>query len=172
MPLNKPLMPDKKNRRYPGFQKRLNLVGAVVLLACTVLVMRLWHLQVVQWSKFLQEQARALGDPDTLAIALTARLTATWSPDTIARPDWFDLVGEAERHATAAVDPERHGEFRWLRLISGFAVNDVATVREEVERYGEHATSIGQPSQQWYAVVMRTIVRLMDGCPIEVACSP
>ena len=48
-------MPDKKNRRYPGFQKRLNLVGTVVSIACAILVMRLWHLQVVQWGKFLQE---------------------------------------------------------------------------------------------------------------------
>ena len=109
------------------------------------------------------EAAVALGDPDTLALALTSRFTAVWSPDTIASHELDRLAEAAARNAMRSQDPEREGEVRWLRFILTVAANDGDTTRREIQRYGDHARRLRQPSQQWYAAVMSCIVRLMDG---------
>lgn len=109
------------------------------------------------------EAARAIDDAETLAMVQIARFAAVQAPDTVTSDELIALVAAAERSAAASGNPERESEVRYLRLVSRIAISDVAGARREAERYEEHATRLRQPSQQWYAAVLQTIVRLMDG---------
>ncbi len=45
-------MTRSAKKRYPGVERRIAFIGALILLALTVLGLRLWNLQVVHWADY------------------------------------------------------------------------------------------------------------------------
>lgn len=104
--------------------------------------------------------ARRLADAETLAVAIPARFTAIWGPDSV--DEEAELSEEMER-LTAGGNPEREGEAHWLRFESSMTLGNADTARSYEEPYRELAVVLRQPSQLWYAGVMRSIGALITG---------
>ena len=100
----------EKGPWFPGFVGRLNLVGAVIVLACAVLCLRLWDLQVVRWAEF-----RQLSDENRLRIQRIPAprgIILGWSrgrevvvADNRAARDLMFVPAECEEHYERIADP-------------------------------------------------------------------
>ena len=107
------------------------------------------------------ELARRVGDPATLAWALTARRLVLWGPG---RPDEaLALCDELVSLAEASGDPERVVEAHALRLESRLTVRDMPGVREDLDHAAGAADTVPLPSVRWHILVHRAELALLEG---------
>ncbi len=110
--------------------------------------------------------ARRIGDPETLMQALISRWAAvTLGPDGLG--EQMTNAEELNRVALEVGDRERVMDAFWFRYIRFMTVGEVEEARREQKTFSRLAEELGQPSQQWYAGVMATILALQDGRFIE-----
>jgi tetratricopeptide (TPR) repeat protein len=106
--------------------------------------------------------ARRIGDPDTLMQALISHWAAvSLGPDGLS--EQMSVAEELNRVAEEVGDRERVMDAFWFRYIRFMTMGEVEEARREQQTFSRLAQELGQPSQQWYAGVMGTILALQDG---------
>lgn len=110
--------------------------------------------------------ADATGDASVRAYARIARYAAIWAPDT--RDELLRLAAEATELAELSGDTERIGDVGLERWVVSLASGDADTARDIAERCNQVAVELRQPAQRWYAGVVGTVLRLMEG-PLDGA---
>jgi tetratricopeptide (TPR) repeat protein len=112
-------------------------------------------------SSDLSEEAlamgRRLGDPSSLALAISGRLWSTVAP--IELDQRWALATELAQ----AEDKERAYEGHGYRMIVLLARGDVPGFRQELAQLAEIADALGQPSQRWWVAAQRANLALLEG---------
>jgi DNA-binding SARP family transcriptional activator/tetratricopeptide (TPR) repeat protein len=106
------------------------------------------------------EIARKLGDPVTLGYVLIAFAAATWGPET---EEIAAIADEVTQLAAETSDPELAILVQWVHFFHWATAGDYERVARVEAEYGAIADELKQPSQQWYAAVMRTDSALFRG---------
>ena len=101
--------------------------------------------------------ARRLGDPASLAFAISGRLWATFAP--VDLDERMALASELVQ----AGDNERAFEGRGCRLFVRFARGDVPGLHREHAAMTRLADELGQPSQRWWVAVTGATLALLEG---------
>jgi DNA-binding SARP family transcriptional activator len=105
--------------------------------------------------------ARATGNGNALASALSARHVALWRPDRTEER----LATAAEMIATARVTGQRHDELqaRNWRVADLFELGDMTAFRQEVTRHARLADELRLPSFQWYTPLWAAVEAVLAG---------
>lgn len=105
--------------------------------------------------------AREAGDPSTLAITLLATLSARWH---------HDRIGERVANADEAMEIAMKQGDRFLmfsalawRMFDTFELGDMATWREQLERYERGSDELRQPFFRYVASSSRAMHALFEG---------
>jgi DNA-binding SARP family transcriptional activator len=101
--------------------------------------------------------ARRLGDPATLAYAISARLYATRAPTDL--DERWALTGELIH----AADKERAFEGHAYRTIVLFAQGDIPGIRGELAAMTRFAEELCQASQRWWVAATGATLALLEG---------
>ncbi|MFL5867561.1 MAG: hypothetical protein ACJ766_10735, partial [Thermoleophilaceae bacterium] len=116
-----------------------------------------------KWS--LSEQAltmaRRIGDPETLAYAISGYIVARHSPD-FAQEE-VGLASELVGLATETGDPERAAEGYEYRIAALIELGDMAGAKADIAAMAKLAEKLRQPSQNWVAAVYSGLVALLEG---------
>jgi tetratricopeptide (TPR) repeat protein len=105
--------------------------------------------------------ARRLGDPATVASALSGYLAAHQHPDhTHAQ---VALSTELLRVAAAAGDLERAVEGHEQRAVALLELADMAGAKADLEAIAKLAGELRQPAQEWLSVVYGALLALLEG---------
>jgi DNA-binding SARP family transcriptional activator len=104
--------------------------------------------------------AQRLGDRETLAYALVSLATATWGPDVERLAPYVDEVRELAEETN---NLELMFQWGWLQHIVGMSLGETSGVEEVVEKHRVLADDLKQRSQQWYSLVMRSVLALFRG---------
>ncbi|MFL5869046.1 MAG: BTAD domain-containing putative transcriptional regulator [Thermoleophilaceae bacterium] len=116
-----------------------------------------------KWS--LSEQAlamaRRIGDPETLAYAISGYIVARHSPEFA--PEEVDLATELIELAAAAGDLERAAEGYEYRIAALIELGDLAGAKADIAAMAKLAEKLRQPSQDWVAAVYSGLVALLEG---------
>ena len=104
--------------------------------------------------------ARRIGDPETLAYAISGYTQANLSPEFT--PRQAGLATELIELATQVGDRERSAEGRELRGIALLELADMARAKTEFAAMAEVAQQLRQPSQRWVATVYSALVALVE----------
>jgi hypothetical protein len=110
--------------------------------------------------------ARASGDSDALATALTARQWALWAPGNAAERERINA--EAYRLARAAGSADRAAEALVWHIAALLEVGDRAGVARDVAAHAALAESLGENHHTHYRLVLEAMVALLDG-PLPAA---
>ena len=116
-----------------------------------------------KWS--LSEQAlamaRRIGDPETLAYAISGYIVARHSPEFA--PEEVGLATELVELATEAGDLERAAEGYEYRIAALIELGDMAGAKADLAAMAKLAEELRQPSQDWFAAVYSGLVALLEG---------
>jgi DNA-binding SARP family transcriptional activator len=116
-----------------------------------------------KWS--LSEQAlamaRRIGDPETLAYAISGYIVARHSPEFA--PEEVGLASELVELATEAGDLERASEGYEYRVAALIELGDLAGAKADLAAMAKLAEELRQPSQDWSAAVYSGLVALLEG---------
>ena len=120
-----------------------------------------------KWS--LSEQAlamaRRIGDPETLAYAISGYIVARHSPEFA--PEELGLATELVELATDAGDLERAAEGYEYRIAALIELGDLAGAKADIAAMAKLAEELRQPSQDWVAAVYSGLVALLEGELVE-----
>lgn len=105
--------------------------------------------------------ARRLGDPATLAAALTAHVYALWAPDRLEAR--IAAEGEIVRLAEATGDKEMALRGRLWRMSDLLELGDIEVVEREMQTYAQLAEELRQPAYLWYVPRNRAMRALLAG---------
>ncbi|MDX6682960.1 MAG: hypothetical protein QOG94_2999 [Solirubrobacteraceae bacterium] len=98
--------------------------------------------------------ARRIGDPHTLALVLTQRCVAQWTPSqTLAERQ--AALREAAEIADRCSDPLLIGHTAYLGAHAAMNTGDLATADRELARLHATAEELAQPFMRWYDMVAR-----------------
>jgi tetratricopeptide (TPR) repeat protein len=112
-------------------------------------------------SKEALEMARRLGDPRTVADALSGYLAAHENPDhTHAQ---VAVATELVRVATEAGDLERAVEGHEQRAVALLELADVQGAKADFAAMARLAGELRQPAQEWFAVAYDALLALFEG---------
>ena len=116
-----------------------------------------------KWS--LSEQAlamaRRIGDPETLAYAISGYIVARHSPEFA--PEEVGLATELVALATEVGDLERAAEGYEDRIAALIELGDMTAAKADLAAMAKLAEELRQPSQDWVAAVYRGLVALLQG---------
>ena len=115
----------------------------------------------VTMSQAALDMARRLGDPATLAYALTGRFEANWGPDELA--ERLVIADELILVAQDAGDTERVYDGHADRYILLLQLGDLPAAHEEHDAKTRLANELQQPAQLWDATVGRAQLALFEG---------
>ena len=115
----------------------------------------------VAMSERAVDMARRLGDPATLAYALSGRHCADWGPDAL--DDRRAIADELVEVAERAGEPERAYEGCDFRLWAMLEAGEVAAAAGEREAKRRLASALRQPAQLWDVAVDRAGSALFEG---------
>ena len=107
------------------------------------------------------ELARRLGDPATLAWALTARIVLVWDPGNLAEMD--ALAEEIIAVATRAQDAEQALNGHLLRLEFQQALGRIAAARDDLAISQRLARELRLPAVDWHVTVHEIELALFRG---------
>jgi eukaryotic-like serine/threonine-protein kinase len=106
--------------------------------------------------------ARRVGDPETLICALLGQLASTFlGPDSLDQQ--FAFAEELGRLTEQVEDRERRMDALFFRFLAYMASGQVWEARDQAELHSRLAGELRQPSHQWYAGMVVTILTLQDG---------
>ncbi len=105
--------------------------------------------------------ARRIGDPATLAAALTGYMNARMAPE--ATHDQVDLATELIGVATEARELERALEGHEFRLVASLELGDPRSPKEALEAMARLAGELRQPAQNWLVAAFRALLALLEG---------
>jgi DNA-binding CsgD family transcriptional regulator/tetratricopeptide (TPR) repeat protein len=106
--------------------------------------------------------ARRIGDPETLIYALLGQLASTFlGPDSL--EEQFAFAEELDRLTEQVSDRERRMDALFFRFLAFMASGQVWEARNQAELHSRLAGELRQPSHQWYAGMVVTILALQDG---------
>jgi DNA-binding CsgD family transcriptional regulator/tetratricopeptide (TPR) repeat protein len=106
--------------------------------------------------------ARRIGDPETLIYALLGQLASTFlGPDSLDQQ--FAFAEELDRLTEQIEDRERRMDALFFRFLAFMASGQVWEARDQAELHSRLADELRQPSHQWYAGMVVTILALQDG---------
>jgi DNA-binding SARP family transcriptional activator len=107
--------------------------------------------------------ARRVGEPRTLALVLTQRVAAQWSPQTLAglRPG----LREAFTLAELLQDPVLAGQAAYFGSHLAMEAGDLVEADRALARLAAVADELGQPLMRWYAAIVRTKRCTISGDP-------
>jgi DNA-binding SARP family transcriptional activator len=107
------------------------------------------------------EMARRIGDPGTLAYALTGYMTSRHSPSFT--PEQLEVATELVRVTEAAGDRERAVEAHEARFLTLVELGEMSQARSELAAMAKLAHALRQPSQGWVVAVHRALLALLEG---------
>jgi DNA-binding SARP family transcriptional activator len=107
------------------------------------------------------EMARRIGQPSTLADALSGYINSRVSPDFA--PQQVALATELVEVAVEARDLERAVEGYEYRIESSIDLGDLKSVHADLDAMARLAEELRQPAQKWLAGLLRTHVALLEG---------
>jgi DNA-binding SARP family transcriptional activator/tetratricopeptide (TPR) repeat protein len=107
--------------------------------------------------------ARRIGDPATLAYALSAFTSSHHSPTFV--PAQLDRANELIGIATRAGDGERAMEGHEHARLTYLELGDIFNARRELAMMERWARELRQPSQDWLVAVHRAMFALLEGAP-------
>jgi predicted ATPase/DNA-binding SARP family transcriptional activator len=107
------------------------------------------------------ELARRIGDPATIAYALTGYIAAHDSPDHTS--EQVQLATELVQIATEAGDLERAVEAYEHRCEALLELGEIQAAKADLEAMSEIAAELRQPSQDWIVAEMRAHHALLEG---------
>jgi DNA-binding SARP family transcriptional activator len=107
------------------------------------------------------EMARRIGDPGTLAYALSGYLTANQSAEFT--PKQPALATELVEVATEAGDVERAAEGFEQRAVARFELGDMRGAKDDFAAMAKLAEELRQPSHDWLVAVYKALVALLEG---------
>ncbi len=107
------------------------------------------------------EIARRLGDPSTLAYALTTRFAAVWWPEN--PEERLEIARELLRVAEAAQDPERIVDGRITSSCALSELGAMAEARSEIDAMAKPAEALRQPAWRWLTHGLRAEYAVADG---------
>jgi DNA-binding CsgD family transcriptional regulator/tetratricopeptide (TPR) repeat protein len=106
--------------------------------------------------------ARRIGDPETLIYALLGQLASTFlGPDSLDQQ--FAFAAELDRLTEQVQDRERRMDALFFRFLAFMASGQAWEARNQAELHSRLAGELRQPSHQWYAGMVVTILALQDG---------
>jgi DNA-binding SARP family transcriptional activator/tetratricopeptide (TPR) repeat protein len=105
--------------------------------------------------------ARRIGDPETLAYALSGYNQAHLSPEFT--PTQASLATELVDLATEAGDLERAAEGHELRAVALIELADMPGAKAALAAMAKLAEELRQPSQDWFVTVYSAHVALLEG---------
>ena len=73
------------------------------------------------------------------------------------------IAREMDELADLSGEEERIGDACWVRFLISTVIGDIKRARDQVPVYARLSDDLRQPSQRWYAGVMRSIVLILDG---------
>lgn len=111
------------------------------------------------------EMARRIGDPETLAYALSGFNQAHFLP--VHTEMRADLAKELVELATEAGDLERAGEGHELRAVALIELADMPGAKAEFTAMAKLAAGLRQPAQDWVVTVYSAEVALLEGAFAE-----
>ncbi|WP_028067661.1 ATP-binding protein [Solirubrobacter soli] len=112
-------------------------------------------------------EARAAGEPRSLAAALNAQHVTHWGPDhTHARLSWAEEMLDLARQAG---DRELALQARNWRLADLFELGDGARLQDELDAYAALAADVALPAFAWYVPMWRATLALLAGRLAEAA---
>jgi DNA-binding SARP family transcriptional activator len=109
--------------------------------------------------------ARAEGDPRTLAAALSARHVALWGPDHT--PERLGLADQMIALARRAGDPALELQGRTWRIVDLDELGDGQSMESEIDAYAETAARSGLSAYAWYVPAWRSVRAGLAGRPDE-----
>ena len=116
-------------------------------------------------ARMLSEQAlamaRRLGEPATLAWALTGYIAANHSPEFTR--EQVELATEQVEAAMAAGDLERAVEGHEHRATGRIELTDMAGAKADYAAMEELAGELRQPTQHWFVAVHKGLLALLEG---------
>jgi tetratricopeptide (TPR) repeat protein len=105
--------------------------------------------------------ARRIGDPSTLADALSGYINSHLSPDF--PPRQLELATELVEAATKAGDLERAVEGYQYHVESSIELGDLASAHADLGAMTKLAEELRQPAQAWLIALVRAILALLEG---------
>ena len=105
--------------------------------------------------------ARRIGDPATLAYALSGYSAANHSPDFT--PKQVELATELVRLATEAGDLERASDGHEHRAMALIELADLPGAKADLAAMAKLAEQLRQPSQDWFVAVYGAHLALLEG---------
>ena len=111
------------------------------------------------------EIARGIGDPETLAYALSGYLAAHQSPEFT--PRQVTMATELVELATETGDRERAAEGHESRAGPLIELGDMQGAKADVAAMAKLAEELRQPSQEWLVAVDSALVALLEGELVE-----
>lgn len=105
--------------------------------------------------------ARRLGDPQTLAHTLLARLVALWGPGTVSAR--LEASDELLVLATQLDDAVLVCAGCWHRFMAAMEAGDVALADRCLDRAEQVADDLGQPTMRWLTMILRAMRLLSVG---------
>ncbi len=107
------------------------------------------------------EIARRIGDPPTLAYALSGYMNSRVSPDSML--EQIALAKELIDVALEAGDSERAIEGYEFHFEPSVEFGDLAAARADLEAMTELADQLRQPAQRWLVALLRGMLALLEG---------
>jgi DNA-binding SARP family transcriptional activator len=107
------------------------------------------------------EMARRIGDPATLAYALSGYINSRVSPASV--PDQVVLAKELVDVAFEMGDIERVIEGHQYHLELSLELGDMSSANADLDALTRWAAELGQPAQKWLAGAYRTMLALLAG---------
>jgi DNA-binding SARP family transcriptional activator len=107
------------------------------------------------------EMARRIGDPATLAYALSGYMTAHQSPPLASQQ--VTMATELIAIATEAGDRERAAEGHESRAVPLIELGDMRAAKADFAAMAKLAEELRQPSHDWLAAVAGALVALLEG---------
>jgi DNA-binding SARP family transcriptional activator len=107
------------------------------------------------------EMARRIGDPATLAYALSGYLSSDLSP--ASTRECLKRAEELVRVALEAGDAERAVEGHTEHLDASIELGDLAAAHSDLEAMTVLADELRQPAQRWLVAVNRPVFALLEG---------
>jgi DNA-binding SARP family transcriptional activator len=103
------------------------------------------------------EAARRLGEPATLAYALSGRLSAMMGPDS------FEQRLALATELGKASDKEHALEGHLHRIVVLLALGDLSAIHADLAAVERLASELRQPTQQWLAAVVGATIAMLEG---------
>ena len=107
------------------------------------------------------DMARHIGEPATLAYALSGYISAHHSPAFAERQE--AVAAELIRVGAEAGDPERTLEGHEARALSRIEFCRIREAKEDLRAMSELAAQLRQPAQHWFVEVYASIFALLEG---------